>query len=129
MTTAAATQSRGSTFPTARRSRTTNKPLTRANGNTAAGRRVRDLYRGFMRGIGNPADVIAQAHALHAAELLVAVEQTRLRAARGEPVDVDALVRLSNLADRAAKRLRLDQRHEPSAPSLEQLLGHAERSS
>lgn len=41
----------------------------------------------------------------------------RLAAAGGEPVDVDALVRLSALADRAAKRLALDnKRHEPAAP-------------
>ena len=44
--------------------------------------------------MGNPADPISQANALHAAELAVAVEQQRLTAARGEAVDIDALVRL-----------------------------------
>src|SRR5262245_47936357 len=100
--------------PLTSRSRTTNRPLhKRVNGNTAAGRRVRDLYRAFLERMGNPADPISQANALNAAELAVAVEQQRLAAARGEPVDIDALVRLSNLADRATKRLGLDHKREP----------------
>jgi hypothetical protein len=104
------------------RSRTTNKPLRgRVSGNSSAGRRVRDLYRGFMAGIGNPTDTITQARALHAAELCVAVEAQRLRACRGEDVNLDALVRLSNAADRAVRRLGL-RNNEPSMLSFDQVL-------
>lgn len=99
------------------RSALTNKPLRgRVNGNTSAGRRVRDLYRGLMAAIGNPGDTIMQAKVLHAAELAVAVEAQRLRAARGEDVNLDALVRLSNAADRAVRRLGI--RAALSAPSF-----------
>jgi hypothetical protein len=92
------------------RSAVTNRPLSRVSGNTAAGRRCHDLYSAFLQNMGNPTDTIAQANALNAAELTVAVEQARLAAARGEAVDIDALVRLSNLADRAVRRLRLEPR-------------------
>jgi hypothetical protein len=95
------------TRPPRQRSAVTNRPLRRVSGNTAAGRRLRDLYGAFLQHMSNPADTIAQANALNAAELTVAVEQARLAAARGEAVDIDALVRLSNLADRAVRRLRL----------------------
>jgi hypothetical protein len=107
------------------RSRTTNKPLRgRVSGNTSAGRRVRDLYRGLMASIGNPTDTITQARALHAAELAVAVEAQRLRAARGEDVNLDALVRLSNAADRAVRRLglRAASPAPPSGPTLSEMI-------
>jgi len=72
--------------------------------------------------MGNPEDPISQASALNAAELAVAVEQVRLSAARGEVVDVDQLVRLSNLADRAAKRL-VRRRASGGPPPLSALNG------
>ena len=71
---------------------------------------MRDLYRAFLAGISNPTDLIVQANALNAAELTCALEQLRLAAARGEAVDINALVRLSNLADRATRRLGIDVR-------------------
>jgi hypothetical protein len=90
------------------RSRLTNGKLRgRVNGNSAAGRRIRDIYRALMRELDNPTDTLIAAKVLHAAELCVAVEAQRLRAARGEDVNLDALVRLSNAADRAVRRLRL----------------------
>jgi hypothetical protein len=105
------------------RSRTTNQPLRgRANGNTVVGRRVRDLYRAFLVRMGHPTDAISQASALNAAELAVAVELARLSAARGEAVDVDQLIRLSNLADRAAKRL-VRRRASGGPPPLSALNG------
>ena len=105
------------------RSATTNRPLAgRTSQRTAAGRRVADLFRAFLAAMNNPVDPISQANALGAAELAVAVEQQRLRAARGDNVDVDALVRLSNLADRAAKRLNLSRRREPSTAPLRERL-------
>jgi hypothetical protein len=73
--------------------------------------------------MGNPTDAISQANALNAAELAVAVELARLSAARGEAVDVDQLVRLSNLADRAAKRLVVRRRTSGGPPPLSALNG------
>jgi hypothetical protein len=94
--------------PSRTRSAMTNRPLhKRANGNSAIGRRVRDLYRAFMARLGNPADPISQARVLNAAELTVALEQQRLAAARGEPVDLTQLVKLSNLVARTLRALGL----------------------
>jgi hypothetical protein len=96
---------------TSGKSRVTNKPLTRFNGNSRPGRRVRDLYRLHMAALGNPTDGLLQSKCLHAAELQVAVETQRLRAAKGEAVDVHALVKLVNVADRAVERLNALARH------------------
>jgi hypothetical protein len=109
------------------RSATTKDPLrVRADGNTVIGRRVRDLYRAFLQHMTNPADTIAQANALNAAELMVAVEQTRLAAARGEAADLDGLVRLSNLADRAVRRLGIKPGTAPTLTIRDQLIAEAE---
>jgi hypothetical protein len=92
----------------------------RLKGNSAAGRRVRDLYRAFLANMADNQNEIEQAHALNAAELMVALEQQRVAAARGDDVDVDQLVRLSNLVGRAVKRLRLRQ-GEPAVRGLMKL--------
>jgi hypothetical protein len=59
-----------------------------------------------MATLGNPEDGLLQAQCLHAAELQVAVEVQRHKAAKGEDVDLNGLVRLVNVADRAAERIR-----------------------
>lgn len=69
---------------TAHRSAATNDPLIgRANGNTARGRRVRDLYRTLIGRLGD-ADVIAQAEVLEVAELIVACEDIRAQQAEAK---------------------------------------------
>lgn len=91
--------------PSKCRSSTTNQPLRgRANGNTAQGRRARDLYLGFLKTMPDPGDVIAQARCLDAAELVVAYEQVRLQHFRGE-ADDERLKAFANLADRAVRSL------------------------
>ena len=106
--------------PLRQRSRLTNGKLRgRVNGNSAAGRRIRDIFHALMRELGNPTDTLITAKVLHAAELCVAVEAQRLRAARGEDVNLDALVRLANVADRAVRRLRL---RETRLASLDEVL-------
>jgi hypothetical protein len=66
------------------RSAATNDPLIgRANGNTARGRRVRDLYRTLIGRLGD-ADVIAQAEVLEVAELIVACEDIRAQQAEAK---------------------------------------------
>ena len=79
--------------------------------------------------MGDPADTIVQANVLNAAELVVAVEQARLAAARGEAVDIDALVRLSNLADRAVRRLGIKAIEAPRLTIRDQLIAEQEATS
>jgi hypothetical protein len=109
-TKSSAGRSASATAPPTSRSATTNKPLRRANGNTAAGRRVRDLYRAFMAHLGNPGDTIVQANVLNAAELTAAAENERAKLLAGDG-DVEQIIRLENLASRAVRRLGV----QPSA--------------
>jgi hypothetical protein len=46
------------------RSAITARPEARLDGNSAVGRRVRDLFRGAMERLDNPADVVVQADVL-----------------------------------------------------------------
>jgi hypothetical protein len=91
------------------RSRTTNDPLAaRANGNTKQGRRISDLYREHLARLGDPDDVLAQTAAIEAAELQVAVEnaRTKVLADAGNVDLTNALVRLVNISNRAAAKLK-----------------------
>jgi hypothetical protein len=69
--------------------------------------RVRDLFLAFMNRIGDPTDPIAQSAALTAAELTFACEAVRARVLddAGDAALADALVRVSNLLDRAERKL------------------------
>jgi hypothetical protein len=82
-----------------RRSRTTNDPLA------------------FSEALGDPADALTQANILTAAELKVACEDARTKMLEGDG-DVDALVRLENLSNRAEKRLGLKAVTKPAGPTL-----------
>lgn len=100
-------------------SATTNDPLAaRTDRNTARGRRIADLFRGYMAALDNPSDAITQANVLTAAELKVAAEDARKRLLNGEGADVDDLVRLENAASRAVKALGIKPGAEHKAPSL-----------
>jgi hypothetical protein len=92
-------------WPKRQRSATTNDPLsTRTDRNTAAGRRIADLYRAYIAAMGGTTDTIHQANALAAAELKVTAEDARKRMLDGGG-DADQLVRLENLAHRAERKL------------------------
>jgi hypothetical protein len=92
-------------WPKRQRSATTNDPLsTRTDRNTAAGRRIADLYRAYIAAMGDPTDTIHQANALAAAELKVAAEDARKRMLDGGG-NADQLVRLENLVHRAERKL------------------------
>jgi hypothetical protein len=110
----------GAEPPANARAKITNDPArARANRNTAQGRRVADLYRAFLRAMGNPDDAVAQANALAAAELKVAAEDARKRMLDGDAGgDPDQLVRLENLAHRAERKLGIKATAEPKPPSL-----------
>lgn len=110
--------------PRVRRSRVTNDPSRRANQNTARGRRVADLLRGFIEAMGCPTSPIRQADALQAAELTVAAEDARaeLLAGRG---DLDQVVRIENAARRAVKKLGIAQ--PQTSPPKRTLADHLRR--
>jgi hypothetical protein len=103
------------------RARRTNDPF--AGGlskNTAAGRRVADLLRSFMRAMGDPGDTIAQANALRAAELTVAAETARAKLLAGDG-DIDAVVRIEGMAARSVKALGIKDA-KPPGPTLAEYL-------
>jgi hypothetical protein len=89
------------------RSAVTARPEARLNGNSPAGRRVRDLYRGLMKRLNQPADVTVQAAVLALAELLTAAENARANLLTGKVSSSNELVRLENLVRRAEIRVGL----------------------
>lgn len=107
------------------RSVTTNDPMrARADGRTSAGRRVRDLYRAYLAGVSNPDDA-CRAQVLAAAELMVAAENARAELLAGGG-DVEQIVRLENLANRAVRRLGIKAAEAPRLTIREQLIAEAE---
>jgi hypothetical protein len=89
----------------AARSRTTNRLMAvRAPWKSTRGRRIRDLFHGFMSDleVGN---VIHESAALRAAELAVSAEEMRAKLAAGEKCAED-VVRLENAARRAERDLK-----------------------
>jgi hypothetical protein len=92
-----------------RRSRITNDPTARAKQDTAEGRRLADLIRGFLAEMGNPTSPVAQADAIRAAELTAASENARAKLLAGDG-DANAVVRIENLAARAVRKLGLNER-------------------
>jgi hypothetical protein len=108
------------------RSRTTRDPLRRANGNTAQGRRTRDLYRGYMAALGSPADAATQALILAAAEQVVIAEFTRHAHLAGK-AELDAVVRAENMSARALRRLGLNKPAPAPRRSLAEKMAAAQR--
>jgi hypothetical protein len=98
------------------RSAVTARPEARLNGNSPAGRRVRDLYRGLMKRLNQPADVTVQAAVLALSELLTAAENARADLLNGKVSSSNELVRLENLVRRAEIRVGL----APGALSAQQ---------
>jgi hypothetical protein len=107
------------------RSATTNDPMrARASGRTSGGRRVRDLYRCYLAGMNNPDDA-CRAQVLAAAELTVAAENARAELLAGQG-DIEQIVRLENLANRAVKRLG-KRTEAPQGPTLAEHLAKLAR--
>lgn len=98
-----------------RRSRITNDPTARANQDTAEGRRLADMIRGFLAEMGNPRSPVAQADAIRAAELTVASENARAKLLKGDG-DANEVVRLENLATRAVRKLNIDPAQRDAKP-------------
>jgi len=111
--------------PTHNRAATTNDPMrVRTNGRTSAGRRVRDLYRAYLTALGRTDD-LACAQALAAAELVMAAENARAQLLAGQG-DVEQIVRLENLANRAVRRLGIKPGAAPTLTMREKLIAEAE---
>jgi hypothetical protein len=86
----------------------TNSPLSRWDGNTADGRRVRDLYRGYALALGNPVDTATRALAIAAAEAIAIAENARRDHLAGK-VDINSVVRAEGTAARALRRIGMNK--------------------
>jgi hypothetical protein len=114
-------------LPKSQRARRTNDPLADVNLNTARGRRIADLVRAYLAALGNPADAGRQAAVIAAAELQVLAEECRAVALREpEKADLDNLVRVQSVADRALRRLGI-KATAAKPPSLTRALAEAAR--
>jgi hypothetical protein len=92
----------------------------------AIGKRIAQLAAVYAERAGldasNP-DPVLQAAVEKAALLTGLAEQASAGAARADPkVGLDDVVRLNRLADLVVRRLHLDQRRRPTAPSLSSYL-------
>lgn len=91
------------------RARVTNRPhlVAGADGRSARSRRRRDMINGLIEALGGNVSVTTMADVTRAVDLGLVCEAKRAAALRGEAVDLDALARLENAADRAMRRLNL----------------------
>ena len=74
---------------------------------TARGRRVRDLFEGFLARVGTDADIVTKAHCLRVAELIAIAEETRAMTTGTElkPDMINAVTRIESTAARAERAL------------------------
>jgi hypothetical protein len=105
------------------RSAITARPEARLDGNSAVGRRIRDLFKGLMERLGNPTDVIVVADVLAWAELKAAAEVARARLLEGNGTSSNECVRLENLVRRAAASVGLEPSTGSSEPDSVSLYG------
>jgi hypothetical protein len=110
--------------PASSRSAATNRPASRWNANTATGRRCRDLFRGYMRALGEPTDEPTVALAIAAAEAVVLAEQARQECLAGMTgVNAELTIRFENAAARALRRIGLAKATpKASGPDLKAFL-------
>jgi hypothetical protein len=98
----------------------------RFDGRSPTAVRIRALVRQYTAAVGDGASNPMMAAAIkRAAELQALAEEARAKAVRNGTFDPIALARIEGVADRAVRRLRLDQ-YEPPLPTLEELLEGAE---
>jgi hypothetical protein len=114
----------------ARRSRTTNNPLSRNSTATARGRRVNDLLLSILQRMADRGnDAIAAATKV--AELEVDAEEVRKRRAEGK-ADIDEVVKAERLARHAKRELsqfgfnsqNSKQKARGAVPAFLQTAGH-----
>jgi hypothetical protein len=89
------------------RAAVTNDPFAaRMSIRTARGRRVRDLFEGYLSRVGTDADIVTKAHCLRVAELTAIAEETRAKTS-GEELKPDII--------NAVTRSRLRRQRCPAA--------------
>jgi hypothetical protein len=99
------------------RSIITRRPASRLNGRSAAGKRVKDLFKAIMTRLGDPYDdVIVVADALAWSELKAASEVARARLLEGDTKSSTEVVRIENLCRRAAVSVGLESAVGEAAP-------------
>ena len=112
--------------PTRLRARRTNDPLAHVDLTTAAGRRIRDLFNGYVAALGTPLSAIMAAQVLAATEAVVIAEQARQRVLEGDrTVTLDDLIRVDAQADRKVRRLGIGRERERHVPLRQRLKGGA----
>jgi hypothetical protein len=96
------------------------RPRVLVDGRTKLARRVHQLVREYQAAVGiERAIAPGMPEAIRrAAELSTLTKQARVRALRGELVDLSELTRLEGAADRAVRALRIDPGKAPAGPSL-----------
>jgi hypothetical protein len=88
----------------------TRSPASRLNGRSAAGKRVKDLFKAVMTRLGDPYDdVIVVSNALAWSELKAASEIARARLLEGDTKSSSEVVRIENLTRRAAITIGLER--------------------
>jgi hypothetical protein len=97
------------TMPTRKR-RQQRKPI---DGRTRLARRIRELSTSYLVALGGRVSRELRDRCERAAQLVVISEDARRKAVTGS-IDLDALVRIENTAQRALDRLGLDRKPEPS---------------
>jgi hypothetical protein len=104
------------------RARTTNRP-TVVHGldmRTNTGRRYRDIMAGLTAALGGELTEPQRFAVQRAAGILVAAEEMRAKAMRGDKIPVTGLVKLENLATRALALLDLPKPGSKRGPTLEE---------
>jgi hypothetical protein len=91
------------------RSAVTNNPRSRFDVNKPEGRRARDLFEAYMARLGNPTGADVVANIIKAAELKARAETVR------KDSDIDQIVRLENMVERAERKLGLPKPGQPDA--------------
>jgi hypothetical protein len=84
------------------------RPEARLNGRSAAGKRIRDLFRALMTRLNQPTDPLIVADCLALVELKTAAEIARANLLEGKVSSSNELVRLENLVRRAEARVGLE---------------------
>lgn len=107
--------------PHVRSAVTANPMMARADGRSAFGRRLRDLYRSYMNALGNPVDAGTQAMILSAAEQVIGAEKERADYFAGN-VPYNSVIRAEGAANRALKRLGLNKPPQPRQLSIAEQL-------
>jgi hypothetical protein len=112
------------TRPATTRSQITNRPLRLRglDGRSGSGRRRRDLIEAFAEALGGRQGLsdVRMIDVRRAAELVAVAEEARAEALKqgGASVDLNTLVKLEGMADRATRKLGIKAPDKPAAPSL-----------